>query len=143
MTPSTSTTGTTTYYVTQTNTNGCESARSPLTVTINPTPLAPAVANTSVAYCQNTTAQPLQATATSGNTLNWYNSQGAALGSTAPTPSTTNPGTTFYQVSQRNASGCESPRVQITVTINTAPPPRPPARSMCVKGGQRCRWSAV
>ncbi len=121
ITPSTSTTGTTTYYVTQTDNNGCESNRSPLTVTINPTPSAPAVANTSVVYCQNTTAQPLQATATSGNTLNWYNSQGSALGSTAPTPQTNNPGTTFYQVSQRGASGCEGPRVQITVTINTAP----------------------
>ncbi|RYF72799.1 MAG: hypothetical protein EOO39_11520, partial [Cytophagaceae bacterium] len=115
ITPSTATSGSTTYYVSQT-VNGCESDRAPLTVTINTTPLAPSVANTSVGYCQNTTAAALQATATVGNTLNWYNSQGSALGSTAPTPQTTNPGTTFYQVSQRSASGCEGPRVQITVT---------------------------
>ncbi|QJD81505.1 Ig-like domain-containing protein [Spirosoma rhododendri] len=121
VTPSTSTAGSTTYYVTQTDNNSCESARTPLTVTINAAPPAPAVTNTAVSYCQNTTAQPLQATATSGNTLNWYTSQGTALGSTAPTPSTTNPGTSTYQVSQRNTSGCESDRVPITVTINALP----------------------
>lgn len=81
-------------------------------------PVAPAIAN--VVYCQNETANPLSATISgSGTTLKWYTTaQGAGYTLTAPTPSTTTVGTTSYWVAQADASGCESLRSEILVTVN-------------------------
>ncbi|HRD42544.1 MAG TPA: hypothetical protein PLN30_02280, partial [Ferruginibacter sp.] len=115
-TPSTSNTGNTNYYVSQT-VNGCESPRAMITVTINASPAAPAVTAT-INYCQNATATALSAT---GSNLLWYTSATGGTGSaTAPTPSTSNAGNTNYYVSQ-TVNGCESPRAMITVTINATP----------------------
>ena len=114
-TPSTTSNGSTTYYVTQTDGNNCESPRAPLVVTINSQPAAPAV--TPVGYCENATATALTA---SGTGLLWYTAATGGTGtSTAPTPSTTATGTTTYYVSQ--TSGCESPRAPIAVTISGQP----------------------
>jgi len=122
-TPATTTTGTTTYYVSQ-SAIGCESPRAALNVTINPQPAPPAVSN--IAFCQNTTAQPLTATADAGNTLKWYPTSSGGVSSTlAPTPITTTSATINYYVSQVSATGCESQRATLTVTIN--PQPAPPA----------------
>jgi len=115
-TPSTTATGSTTYYVSQTQT-GCESPRASIVVTINPTPAAPTVSSP-VTYCQNATAVPLTATGTS---LLWYTVATGGVGSaTAPTPSTTATGSITYYVSQTQ-TGCESPRASIVVTINPTP----------------------
>ena len=114
--PSTNTTGSTIYYVTQTQACG-ESPRAAITVTINALPAAPTV-TTPVNYCQNTTATALTAT---GSNLLWYTAATGGTGSaTAPTPSTASAGTTIYYVSQTPAS-CESPRAAITVNIAAAP----------------------
>ena len=113
-TPSTTTVGSTTYYVSQTI--GCESPRAAITVTVNATPAAPAVTSP-VTYCQNATATPLTAT---GTGLLWYTAASGGTGSaTAPTPSTATVGSTTYYVSQTTGS-CESPRASITVNINAA-----------------------
>ena len=118
-TPSTTTVGNTTFYVSQTN-NSCESPRSAITVNINAISAAPTSASP-VSYCQNATATALTAT---GTNLLWYTVASGGLGSsTAPTPSTTTIGNTNYFVSQ-STYGCESPRTLITVTITattTAP----------------------
>jgi hypothetical protein len=83
---------------------------------------APTVAITSFTYCQGATATQLSATASTGNTLSWYNQAtgGTAL-SGAPTPATTLPGTYTYYVSQKNSASDESPRVAIVVTVNALP----------------------
>ena len=83
---------------------------------------APTVAITSFTYCQGATATQLSATASTGNTLSWYNQAtgGTALAG-APTPATTAPGTYTYYVSQKNTAGDESPRVAITVIVNALP----------------------
>ena len=115
-TPTTTTVGTTTYYVSQTLFN-CESPRAAITVTVNALPAAPAV--TDVEYCQNATAVALTATPATGNTLNWYTvANGGTPLAAAPVPVTTTVGTTIYYVSQQTALGCESDRAQIVVTIN-------------------------
>ncbi|MEO7308392.1 MAG: alpha-amylase family glycosyl hydrolase [Ferruginibacter sp.] len=115
-TPSTTTTGSTIYYVSQSNT-GCEGPRAAITVNINASPLAPTVI-TPVAYCQNAVAVPLTAT---GTALLWYAASTGGTGSaTATTPSTATAGSTNYYVTQ-TVNGCESPRAVITVNVNSVP----------------------
>jgi PKD repeat protein len=84
--------------------------------------VAPTVATNSFTYCQGATATQLSATASTGNTLTWYDvaTGGTALAG-APSPSTTSPGVYTYYVSQKNAAGDESPRASITVTVNALP----------------------
>ena len=115
-TPSTTSAGNTNYYVSQT-TNGCESPRATITVTVNAIPNAPAVTSP-LTYCQGSTATALNAT---GTGLKWYTVvTGGISSATAPTPSTANTGSVNYYVSQ-TTNGCESPRATITVTVNTIP----------------------
>ncbi len=112
-TPSTAVAGTTIFYVSQT-TNNCESPRSSITVNVIASPIAPTVTSP-VNYCQNAVAVPLTAT---GSNLLWYTTATGGTGSTtAPTPSTTSPGTAGYYVSQ-TVNGCEGPRAIITVNIS-------------------------
>lgn len=121
-TPFTTVAGSTTYYVSQTNTaSGCESPRAAIIITVNPLPTAPIVST--INYCNNETAVPLTATATANCTLNWYSDPTAGTSSTtSPTPSTASVGITKYYVSQKsNATGCEGPRAEIIVTINLLP----------------------
>lgn len=101
--------------------SGC-SAQSGFNITVNPKPPAPSV-TTPVAYCVNDAAVPLTATATTGNTLQWYTvPTGGAGSTTAPTPITTTPGTTNYYVSQKNnISGCESNRALMVVNVGAVP----------------------
>ncbi|KAA0990897.1 Ig-like domain-containing protein [Dyadobacter aurulentus] len=113
--PSTTTVGTKKYYVSQTNASGCESERAEITVTVTDCtpPAKPTVSNKTYEVGDN--APVLTAV---GTNLKWYENAtgGPALGA-APKPSTTTPGTTKYYVSQTNATGCESPRAEITVTV--------------------------
>lgn len=76
----------------------------------------------SISYCQGATATALNANPSVGNSLYWYTQASGGVGTTtAPTPSTVAPGTYNYYVSQYNAAGDESPRTQITVTVNATP----------------------
>jgi hypothetical protein len=114
--PSTTSAGSTTYYVSQTTT-GCESPRASITVTVNATPSAPVV-TAAVNYCQNATATALTAT---GSNVLWYTTATGGTGTaTAPTPSTATAGSTNYYASQ-TTTGCESPRALITVNITALP----------------------
>jgi gliding motility-associated-like protein len=119
--PSTTASGTTTYYVSQVI-GTCEGPRSPIQVIVTATSPAPTV-TTPVNYCQNAVATPLSATGT--NVLWWGTSATAGTSSsTAPTPSTAAGGATTYYVTQ-NTTGCISnPRTAITVIV-TANPPAP------------------
>jgi large repetitive protein len=122
-TPSTSTVGTTVYYVTQTPTTfGCESPRISISVVINTTPTAPTIV-TPVTYCSGVTASALTATkVTTTDTLYWYTVATGGTGTkTAPTPSTASAGTTPYYVSEISTLGCEGPRANINVVVNATP----------------------
>ncbi len=121
-TPITTIEGSTTYYVSQTNnTNGCESPRAAIVVIVNPLPSTPIVSN--INYCNNETAVPLTATASTNCTLNWYSTvTGGSPSTTSPTPSTATISATNYYVSQTiTSTGCEGPRAEITVTVNPLP----------------------
>ncbi len=112
---SSTTPGTTTYYVSQTL-DGCESAtRSAIAVTVKATPGAPGV--TPVEYCNNTGSQQLSA---SGSNIKWYDAAGTAL-SGAPTPPTGAVGQQTYQATQ-TVDGCESQqKAALVVTIKPLP----------------------
>jgi hypothetical protein len=119
-TPSTSTAGTTNYYVSQlSSSNSCESPLALVAVTVNATPAAPVVSNPA-AYCQGASASALSAPVIGGNTSYWYTVPTGGTGdAVAPIPSTASSGTTDWYVSSRNnASSCEGSRSTITVTVN-------------------------
>jgi hypothetical protein len=115
-TPTTTTTGTQTYKVSQT-VGGCESVKAIITVTITACvpPSAPTT-TASLSYTVGAVALPLTAT---GTGLKWYSSADVPL-SGAPTPTTTTSGTQTYKVSQ-TVGGCESAKAIITVTITACP----------------------
>jgi hypothetical protein len=88
------------------------------------TPTAPSISNTSFTYCQNATSVgTISATASNGNTLQWYTTAtGGVATTTTPTISTTNSGTVNYYVAQKESTlGCESNRGIITININPLP----------------------
>ncbi len=114
--PSTLTSGSSNYYVSQTT--GCgESPRIPIQVTINPIPSAPVIAG-DLSYCIGSTALPLTAT---GSNLSWYNNASGGPGTPSLIPSTAIAGTAAYYASQ-TVLGCESPRAALNVTITGLPP---------------------
>lgn len=117
-TPPTATTGTITYYVTQTTGDGCTSGKATININISPVPAAPTAAGVSP-YCQGVTAAVLSAT---GQNLRWYGTDatGGTSSSVAPRPGTGTPGTSNYYVTQ-TVSGCESTRLAIPVTVKTTP----------------------
>ncbi len=108
-----------TYYV-QTTLNNCtSSSRTPVTVIVNPTPVAPTA--TSSAICEGTTAS-LTAT-TPGGTYRWYDAPAAgnllATNATYITP-VLNADTTYYV--QATINGCTSnTRTQVTINVNQRP----------------------
>jgi gliding motility-associated-like protein len=119
-TPSTTTLGSTNYFVSQTNigSSSCEGPRAQIIVNIVTTPSSPTVTSP-LNYCQNQTVTALTA---GGSNLLWYaNATGGTGSTTAPTPSTATVGSITYYVSQ-SAGTCESPRSAITVNVATTPP---------------------
>ena len=122
--PQTTSIGSTYYHVSQYNGTGCEGPQDSIEVIVHPLPITPTVTTTAYSYCINEPATALAATAKDANhTLKWYGINGLPTNSsTPPTPSTTTQGTVTYSVSQiNNTTGCESPRVDITVTTVNGP----------------------
>jgi Ig-like domain CHU_C associated/Secretion system C-terminal sorting domain len=113
-----STAGAGTHIITYTYNNNVDicNATATQSITVNAQPATPSVNNLN--YCVGETPVAL---AVSGANLKWYTAtSGGTSSTTAPTPSTTNDGTTSYFVSQ-TANNCESPRAQIEVVINAIP----------------------
>ena len=114
--PLTNVPGGSNHYVSQTI-NGCEGARTSITVTVKALPVAPAVTSP-IIYCQNVTAPALTAT---GTALGWYTvATGGTSSLIAPVPATNIPGGKTYYVSQ-TINGCEGPRAALLVTVNATP----------------------
>jgi gliding motility-associated-like protein len=117
-TPSTAATGSTTYYVTQTQT-GCESARTPIVVTINPLPTAGAT-NTGP-YCG--TAGTITVNASGGTTYNWSGPNGYTGTGASPTPfSAATYGAGTYDVTVSDANNCTA-TASTTVIVGNPPIP--------------------
>lgn len=135
--PSTTTVGSTIYYVSQTICG--ESPRAAITVTITGAPAAP-TATSPVSYCQNAPATALTAT---GAGLLWYTGPSGGTGSaTAPVPSTATVGSTTYYVSQSSSCG-ESPRTAIIVNVTVPPAPAGLTATSVTATSAILSWTAV
>ncbi|MBO9583592.1 MAG: DUF11 domain-containing protein, partial [Flavobacterium sp.] len=108
----TETLATGTYYVSQTS-NGCESARASVSVTVNQTLSAPIASAQTFCSSENKKVSDLAAT---GSNLKWYS---ANTGGTLYAGTETLVTGTYY-VSQ-TANGCESARTAVSVTVNPLP----------------------
>ncbi|WP_183574592.1 PKD-like domain-containing protein [Mucilaginibacter sp. X5P1] len=129
-------TASTTYYV-QTSANGCESARTPVTVTVNPIPPAPAAQTSTICYGTSTNLT-ITTPAVDGSTYQWYD---AATGGRLLTSGTTYQtlvldNTTTYYIQSVNG-GCISSRAPVQVIVN------PPVAAPSVSGAIVCSGSAT
>ncbi len=122
--PSTDVPGDFYFWVTQ-QPEACESEKVQVKVTVQPKPETPTLTaeEATVEYCLGEIATPLTATGTDGSSLNWYDSETGEALTSAPEPTTENPGVTTYWVSQTpvDGLGCESDRAEITVTVFALP----------------------
>jgi large repetitive protein len=115
-TPSTASAGTTTYYVSQKNTLGCESLRAAIVVTVNAVSTTPAPTGAvSQTFCSGKTVADLTAT---GTAIKWYAS--ASGGSMLPLNTVLVNGTVYYAT--QTLSNVESAtRLAVTATVNVTP----------------------
>ncbi|MDZ4328996.1 MAG: MBG domain-containing protein, partial [Flavobacterium sp.] len=112
-TPSTNSSGTTSYYVSQTI--GCESSRAKIDVTVNALPVAPNAGNYSGAY--DGLPHVGSAVAGAGETIDWYTT--LLGGNPTSAPSGTNVGVySAYAEARNTTTGCVSTtRTLVSVTI--------------------------
>ncbi|MCW3465064.1 Ig-like domain-containing protein [Chitinophaga nivalis] len=131
---------TTTYYAAASN-GSCSSVRVPVTITVNPQPADPVIANVP-AICKGDSVL-LSATVPAGVTVNWYDAPtGGTLLATGNTfkviPAAT---TTYYAVATQGS--CSSRRVPVTVTINPQPTPPVIANVPAICSGDSVLLSAT
>ena len=117
----------TTTYTADITASGCTVSPSPtVLVTVNPNPTVPTATNSIQCGTQVPTASVTSTSGASTPTFIWYdastggNMLQSGTSSTYTTAITST--TTFYVSEQDNVTGCESPRVAVTTTVNTADP---------------------
>lgn len=114
--PAPSTAGTYSYSVSQVSSNGCESLKTQITVTVHGSPTAaPTISQNPVIYCVNN--RPASLTA-AGTGLKWYSTSGTFLGNNSIAPPTAS---ASYDVRQSNDQGCVGPPLRVNVTVNGQP----------------------
>ena len=115
-TPSTTTAGSFTYYVSQANVNNDESQRIAITVTINALPATPTItASGATTFCTGGSVD-LSSSAATGNV--WSSASGFA---TTQTITATTSGT--YTVTVTDINGCSTSSEATTVNVSNAPAP--------------------
>jgi large repetitive protein len=100
------------YAVTVTNANGCSSTSSPMTVTVQPKPVATITPSGPTTFCEGGS---VTLTASAGSAWLWSN------GATTQSIDVTVSGS--YTVSVTGANGCAATSASTTVTVNPAPVP--------------------
>jgi gliding motility-associated-like protein len=108
------------YYATQT-VLGCESPRTAITVTVNPTSATPVMTAGQLIYCQ---FEPFIPFAVTGTNVLWYTvSTGGTGVPTAPVINTDVAGFYDYYVTETDALGCESARLHLHIIVYAKPAP--------------------
>jgi len=107
-------------------------------VRVNPKPPLPNVPNTSLSLCRNTVSPTIAAltaasVTNSSYTLRFYNSSGATITGTTLVPTATATTLTYHITQHHAATGCESDRRTVTVTVHDLPaaPAVTPVSSAC------------
>jgi len=108
-TPSTSTAGTTSYWVSEAEPGGCESPRRKIDVLVNPLPSAPSASNQS--HCSSNVVSDL--TPAPDATYHWFDSPGSTVELTGGTGLSAG----NYYVSQTDVNGCISPKTTVEVSF--------------------------
>ena len=115
------TAGVYTYYVTETNTNGCESSATTVTLTINSFTTPPSASAQTA--CFSSAIPDLTATGV-GSAFTWYDDVALTnvVGNNSPfATGQTAVGIYTYYVTETNTNGCESPAAIVTLTIYATP----------------------
>jgi len=112
-------TTTTNYYTTQVDANGCESAGTMVTVTVDPLPAAPTATTDTVCTGQTATLTAMGA----GGTLNWYSdASGTTMVGTGASYTTGSLAqTTTYYVQEVSVATCPSALTAVTVEVIPGP----------------------
>ncbi len=119
-----------TVFVTETNSFNCPGPATPVTLTVNPTPAAPAVTFTPSTYCVGAVITPPVITSpVGGSTYTWYSdvSLSTVIATTA-TPTNAALGfssasatvRTVY-VTETNSNSCPGPATAVTLTVSAVP----------------------
>jgi len=120
----------TTVFVTETNSSNCEGPATPLTLTVNAIPLAPAVTFSPSAFCVGQAiTPPTITTPVAGSTYRWYSDVSlSTLLTTGTTPtnaqlafSSAAANITTVFVTETNNNNCVGPATSITLTVNAVP----------------------
>ncbi len=121
---------TTVVFVTETNSFNCEGVATPVTLTVNPVPVAPAVTFSPSTYCvgQPITA-PVITTPVGGSTYTWYSDVSLSTvltTGTAPTNaqlgfSSAAVNTTTVFVNETNSNNCPGPATPVILTVGAVP----------------------
>jgi hypothetical protein len=118
-------TTTTTFYLAALGSDGCESQRAPVLVTVNPTPSEPFAANVTRCNAGNASISATQG-AVPGDEIRLYTQPSGGF----PLVSSNNPpyilnvsvsATTDFFIAAANAGGCESSRRRVTVEVTGGP----------------------
>jgi len=126
-------TSSSTYYVQTTSSTGCNSPMTPVTVTVDPSPIQPTANGTTV--CPGTSARLIASTPS--GTIQWYDSSTGGFllstGSTYDTPPVNTP--TTYYVQSTNGT-CTSARTAVPVSLvsGTNPEFQYSSGSYCTSG---------
>lgn len=119
-----------TVYVTETNVNNCEGPATPVTLTVNSTPVAPGVTFSPSTYCLGDAITPPAITAPVGtSTYRWYSDAGlTTLLTTGTNPangalnfSSASANVTTVFVTETTSSNCTGPASAVTLTVNAIP----------------------
>jgi gliding motility-associated-like protein len=133
--PATSSAGTTTYYVSQSN--GCgESPRAAITVNVNPAPTA-AISYSPATLC-NAAGSPVVNVTQTGSTGGTYSAPaGLTINATngAITPATSSPGNYTIRYTVTGTGGCANVVATTTVTVNSTPQATISYPAMCSSDG--------
>jgi RHS repeat-associated protein len=135
--------GSVTYTITP-STSTCTGTPITATVTINNTPAVPSVTNATI--CHYGTGTISASLGAGGNGVNWYMASSGGspfyqgLSQTLTDESGTLATTTYYVSSINTTTGCESARVAVTLTVNSAVIPSSP---MAVVNGSVCGGGLV
>ncbi|WP_198659455.1 Ig-like domain-containing protein, partial [Winogradskyella aurantiaca] len=109
----------TTYYVTQTDGNSCESEPAAVRVIVNALPDAPGTDD--LEYCVGDTPADIASVVTASGSLTWYSDSGATQEINKPSISTASASDTTYYVTQTDGNSCESEPAAVRVIVNALP----------------------